>query len=119
MLPWPKLTQAKSELGLANVTVHTARVEQLQVTPLFDVITSRAFAELADFIGWSSHLLAPGGRFLALKGVLPADELAALPAGWMLESAQPLTVPLLEAQRHLLVIRRIADFDQTAAALLA
>lgn len=100
------LTQVKTELGLANVTVHTARVEQLQVAPPFDIITSRAFADLPDFINWSAHLLAPDGRFVAMKGVLPEAELAKLPAGWILESAQPLSVPMLEAQRHLLILRR-------------
>ncbi|MGB7479551.1 MAG: 16S rRNA (guanine(527)-N(7))-methyltransferase RsmG, partial [Burkholderiaceae bacterium] len=69
------LTQAKAELGLANVSVHTGRVEQLRAGP-FDVITSRAFAELAYFVAWSGHLLAPGGRFLALKGVRPDAEIA-------------------------------------------
>lgn len=100
------LTQVKAELGLANVTVYTARVEQLQVTDAFDVITSRAFAELKDFITWSSHLLAKDGAFIALKGVLPQDEVARLPEGWKLGKVQPLIVPGLDAQRHLLFIER-------------
>ena len=68
------LTQVKAELELANVTVYTARVEQLQVSDKFDVITSRAFADLSDFVNWSCHLLADGGRYIALKGVAPKDE---------------------------------------------
>ena len=98
------LTQAKAELGLANVTIHTARVEQLQVPEKFDVITSRAFAELNDFVTWSGHLLKEGGRFIALKGVKPDEEIARLPAGWKLTGMQALNVPGLQAERHLVFI---------------
>ena len=98
------LTQVKAELGLLNVTVHTARVEQLQVSRKFDVITSRAFAELNDFVAWAAHVLAPDGRFIALKGVLPKEEIARLPAGWKVTGVQPLHVPGLDAERHLIVI---------------
>jgi 16S rRNA (guanine527-N7)-methyltransferase len=100
------LTQARAELGLSNVTVHTARVEQLQVQQPFDVITSRAFAELKDFITWSHHLLQQGGRFIALKGVMPQEEIARLPAGWKVTQVQPLKVPSLDAERHLVFIER-------------
>lgn len=98
------LTQAKAELGLRNVTVYTARVEQLQVPEKFDVITSRAFAELNDFVTWSGHLLKEGGRFIALKGVMPSEEIARLPAGWKVTGVQALTVPGLDAERHLVFI---------------
>ncbi len=98
------LTQVKAELGLANVTVYTARVEELQVAHKFEVITSRAFAELADFVTWSGHLLQEGGCFIALKGVLPTDEIARLPAGWRASTVQPLIVPGLNAERHLVFI---------------
>lgn len=100
------LTQAKAELGLANVTVHTCRVEQMPATDQFDTIVSRAFAELADFVTWSGHLLAQGGRFVAMKGVMPEAEIAALPAGWMVAETLPLQVPGLDAQRHLIIIER-------------
>ncbi|WP_211453097.1 16S rRNA (guanine(527)-N(7))-methyltransferase RsmG [Collimonas antrihumi] len=102
------LTQVKAELGLGNVTVHTARVEQLQVAQKFDVITSRAFAELADFINWSAHLLTDNGQFIALKGVQPDEEIARLPAGWQVTEVQPLAVPGLDAERHLIFIKRSA-----------
>ena len=98
------LTQAKAELGLTNVTVHTARVEQLQVAQQFDVITSRAFAELSDFVTWSGHLLEEGGRFIAMKGVLPEQEIARLPSGWKVSKVQRLSVPGLDAERHLIFI---------------
>jgi 16S rRNA (guanine527-N7)-methyltransferase len=100
------LTQVKAELGLANVTVYTARVEQLQVSDKFDVITSRAFADLSDFVNWSSHLLADGGRYIALKGVAPKDEQERLPAEWKIDKVEPLDVPRLGAERHLIFIER-------------
>jgi 16S rRNA (guanine527-N7)-methyltransferase len=103
------LTQVKAELGLANVTVHTARVEQLQVPHKFDVITSRAFADLSDFVNWSGHLLAEGGRFIALKGVAPAAEQQRLPAEWRVSELRPLQVPKLGAERHLVFIERTAQ----------
>jgi 16S rRNA (guanine527-N7)-methyltransferase len=102
------LTQVKAELGLANVTVYTARVEQLQVEDAqrFDVITSRAFANLSDFVNWSGHLLAPGGRYIALKGVAPKDEQERVPPAWRITGVQPLHVPMLGAERHLIFIER-------------
>ncbi|MFT5588522.1 MAG: 16S rRNA (guanine527-N7)-methyltransferase [Bradyrhizobium sp.] len=103
------LTQAKAELGLANVTVYTGRVEELKVEPPFDVITSRAFAELADFVNWSGHLLAEQGRFIAMKGQLPVDEIARLPAGWNVTEIRPLKVPGLQAERHLIFVARSAE----------
>ncbi|MBS1187914.1 MAG: rRNA ((527)-N(7))-methyltransferase RsmG [Burkholderiaceae bacterium] len=100
------LTQAKAELGLANVTVHAGRVETLPAEEKFDAITSRAFASLADFVSLSSHLLAPGGCFIALKGVVPEDEIVALPAGWKVAEIRPVTVPALQAERHLIFLIR-------------
>ncbi|ASU41093.1 16S rRNA (guanine(527)-N(7))-methyltransferase RsmG [Herbaspirillum sp. meg3] len=100
------LTQAKAELQLSNVSVYTARVEQLQVEQLFDVITSRAFAELNDFVNWSNHLLQPGGHYIALKGVMPQDEISRLPEGWKVARTEALQVPGLDAERHLIFIER-------------
>ena len=100
------LTQAKAELGLRNVTVHTGRVEALQVTEKFDVITSRAFSELCNFIIWSGHLLADGGQFIAMKGVAPAQEIERLPQGWEVTGVQALSVPGLQAERHLVFVKK-------------
>ncbi len=100
------LTQVKAELGLANVTVYTARVEQLSVTQPFDVITSRAFADLSDFVNWSGHLLAEDGQFIALKGTAPPEEQERLPVDWKVTQLQPLTVPGLQAERHLVFIQK-------------
>lgn len=101
------LTQVKAELKLKNVTVHTGRVELLKVEHLFDVITSRAFSELNNFINWSHHLLADDGRFLAMKGVSPTQEIERLPAGWEVETIETLKVPSLDVERHLVIVKKI------------
>ena len=103
------LKQVKAELELANVTVYTAKVQELQVERQFDVITSRAFADLSDFVNWSGQLLAEGGRFIALKGVAPPDEQDRLPAEWKVSKLQPLRVPALNAERHLVFIERSGE----------
>ncbi|MGE5621786.1 MAG: 16S rRNA (guanine(527)-N(7))-methyltransferase RsmG [Bacillota bacterium] len=100
------LTQVKAELQLANVSVYTGRVEQLPVSQQFDVITARAFADLSDFVNWSGHLLQERGRFIAMKGVAPADEIARLPAGWQVTEVRALQVPGLNAERHLVFIQK-------------
>jgi 16S rRNA (guanine527-N7)-methyltransferase len=100
------LTQVRAELGLANVTVYTKKVQELEVKQPFDVITSRAFADLSDFVNWSGHLLAEGGRFIALKGTAPQDERERLPEPWKVERLQALKVPGLDAERHLVFISR-------------
>jgi 16S rRNA (guanine527-N7)-methyltransferase len=100
------LTQVKAELGLANVTVYTMKVQDLQVSDKFDVITSRAFADLSDFVNWSGHLLAQGGRFIALKGTAPKDEQERVPAEWKVTELRPLQVPRLGAERHLVFVER-------------
>jgi 16S rRNA (guanine527-N7)-methyltransferase len=102
------LTQVKAELNLTNVSVHTARVEKWNAPQKFDVITSRAFAELSDFITWSQHLLADEGCFIALKGVAPDMEIAKLPDGWKVSEVRALRVPTLQAERHLVFIERNA-----------
>lgn len=93
--------QAKIELGLANVSVHCARVEE--VVGAFDAVISRAFAELAAFINRAGHLSA---RLLAMKGAYPQAELERLPAGWRLADAVRLDVPGLRAERNLIVLGR-------------
>lgn len=103
------LTQVKAELGLNRVTVHTGRVETLKADEKFDVITSRAFADLSDFVQWSAHLLAPGGELIAMKGQAAADELQRLPGEWRISRKTALHVPGLNAQRHLVHIVRADD----------
>lgn len=100
------LKQVKAELELANVTVHTMKVQDLDVSDKFDVITSRAFADLSDFLEWSGHLLQEGGKFIALKGTAPAEEQERVPAAWKVTGLQPLQVPRLGAERHLVFVER-------------
>jgi 16S rRNA (guanine527-N7)-methyltransferase len=100
------LTQVKAELELANVTVHTKKVQELEVAIKFDVITSRAFADLSDFVNWSGHLLAEGGQFIALKGTAPPDEQERLPKEWKVTELRPIQVPSLQAERHLVFIQK-------------
>jgi 16S rRNA (guanine527-N7)-methyltransferase len=102
------LNQVKAELKLTNVSVHTMKVQDLVVEDKFDVITSRAFADLSDFVNWSGHLLAVGGKFIALKGVAPSEERERLPQDWRVVDLQPLWVPRLQAERHLVFIERAA-----------
>jgi len=102
------LNQVKAELKLTNVSVHTMKVQDLTVSEPFDVITSRAFADLSDFVNWSGHLLAEGGKFIALKGVAPSEERERLPQDWKVVDLQPLWVPRLQAERHLVFIERAA-----------
>ena len=97
------LQQASIELGLKNVTVHHARVEEMQGQ--YAQISSRAFADLGLFVSLTRHLLAPGGRWLAMKGVRPDDEIAALPADITVEAIISLIVPGLEAERHLIILK--------------
>jgi len=97
------LQQAVIELGLKNVTVHHARVEEMQGQ--YAQISSRAFAELGQFVSLTRHLLAPGGRWLAMKGLRPDDELKALPANVTVEAILPLAVPGLDAERHLIILK--------------
>ncbi len=97
------LQQAAIELGLKNVAVHHARVEEM--SGQYAQISSRAFAELALFVSLTRHLLAPGGRWLAMKGVRPDAEINALPADIQVEAVIPLTVPGLAAERHLIILK--------------
>lgn len=99
------LTQVKAQLGLANVSVHTGRVEELQAGQ-FDTITSRAFADLSDFVNWAGHHLEEGGQFIALKGTAPADEQQRVPSEWEVSEVRPIKVPGLDAERHLVFIKR-------------
>jgi 16S rRNA (guanine527-N7)-methyltransferase len=99
------LRQAKAELALANLEVACERVENWHPPAAFDVVLSRAFAELADFVVQAGHLVAPGGAMLAMKGVYPFEELARVPATHRVENVVALAVPTLEAQRHLVLLK--------------
>lgn len=98
--------QARIELGLDNVSVHCERVEGWQPEEKCDVVISRAFSDLAEFVRLSGHLLAAGGALLAMKGVHPYEEIAQLPAGWRVAEVMPLQVPGVEGARHLVRVVR-------------
>jgi 16S rRNA (guanine527-N7)-methyltransferase len=80
-------------------------VEQWKPGRTFDVVVSRAFSDLADFVLQARHLVAPGGYLLAMKGVHPFDEIAKVPASHRVESVIELAVPHLDAKRHLVLLR--------------
>jgi 16S rRNA (guanine527-N7)-methyltransferase len=98
------LQQAKAELGLANLDVVTSRVEDYRPAARFDVITSRAFSDLKEFVTLTRHLLEPGGRWLAMKGLYPNEEISVLPADVKVSAYHLLVVPGLEASRHLIIL---------------
>lgn len=98
------INQVRIELGLDNVTVYSGRVEKLSIENRFDAIISRAFSGLSDFVRLSSHLLTENGKFYAMKGLIPADEIGNLDSGWKVSRIEQLKVPGLDAQRHLIMI---------------
>lgn len=98
------LAQAKAELGLANLEVVCERVEKWRPAQPFDLVVSRAFAELADFVSLAGHLLAPGGSLLAMKGLHPYEEIARLPKTHRVDRVVPVRVPGVNAERHLVFL---------------
>ena len=100
------MRQAIRELGLADARVAESRIEALNEPGAYAAITARALATLPLMLELGGHLLADDGVLLAMKGVVPDDELAQLPAGWTLDATHPLQVPGLDAERHLVVVRR-------------
>jgi 16S rRNA (guanine527-N7)-methyltransferase len=97
--------QAIGELGLANATAVTSRVETYVAPAPFDVVISRAFANLAAFVAAARRQLVPGGALVAMKGRLPGPELAALPSGVRVVATPALTVPGVEGERHLVILQ--------------
>jgi 16S rRNA (guanine527-N7)-methyltransferase len=99
------LKQAAIELKLSNVTVCCERVESWIPERKFELIISRAFSDLADFVTMSKHLLSEGGTFAAMKGVYPHEEIAQLPSGYRVERIIHLKIPGHKAQRHLAMVK--------------
>lgn len=92
-------------LGIRNAQAIAARGESFPGEKNFDVVVARAVGNLADLLHNAGPLLAPGGRLLAMKGKSPEDEVAALPRGWRAEITK-LVVPGLDAERHLVSLKR-------------
>ena len=102
------LTQASAELALTNVKVVIERAESYRPGLPFDIVISRAFSSIADFIRLAGHLCSPGGVLAAMKGARPDAEIAQLPDPWRAEKIIPLHVPQLDAERHLVMLRKSA-----------
>ncbi len=100
------IQQAAATLQLPNLRGVHARVESLAGP--YDVVSSRAFASLADFVSWSAGALGQEGVWMAMKGKHPAAEIDALPAASTVFHVEQLTVPGLEAERCLIWLRRAA-----------
>ncbi|OYY49868.1 MAG: 16S rRNA (guanine(527)-N(7))-methyltransferase RsmG [Methylophilaceae bacterium 17-44-8] len=99
------MRQVKGELGLDNLSVVHARVEEYQPKLPYDQIISRAFSEIALFLRLTKHLIAGGGEWLAMKGLVPTQELASL--GVKPKAIQPLCVAGLDAERHLVIFDNV------------
>jgi len=98
------IRQVIHELGLTNVTPVLARVQDFRPESGFDSVVSRAFASLADMLGWCHHLVSDSGRFVALKGLAADDELADVKAPFEVAGVYPIVVPELDAARHVVEI---------------
>jgi 16S rRNA (guanine527-N7)-methyltransferase len=96
------LFQVKTALGLDNITVHQERAERWQPQTSYDVVLSRAFASLVDMVKVCAHLCGSEGRFLAMKGTWPEQEIAALAGCCDVRQIHVLRVPGLEEDRHLI-----------------
>lgn len=98
------LNQVKLQLKLDNIQPLQSRVEEHQPGQGYDGVISRAFASINDMLSWCRHLPAQNGRFFAMKGAAVQEEIAALPDFVKVASVQPLSVPQLHAQRHLVIL---------------
>jgi 16S rRNA (guanine527-N7)-methyltransferase len=99
------LRQAVIELGLRNADVHVGRAETWHPAERFAVVITRGFASLVKFLAACRHLAAPAGVLAAMKGAYPEAELAEVPAGCDCSDVRRLKVPLLDAERHLVLCR--------------
>lgn len=98
------LRQVKMELMLTNVMVHGGRVEELQSK--FDLVISRAFAELGEYLRLAGKLCSPDGMIAAMKGIFPYEELRDIAPPFALKQVVKLGVPGVDAERHLVLISR-------------
>lgn len=96
--------QAVTELGLGNVQVVQARVEDYRPGAPFDTVISRAFSAIADMLRQAGRHCAPDGVLLAMKGGEPREELAALPSGYKVQAIRRLQVPGLNEERHVVCL---------------
>ena len=100
------LREAVRQLGLGNARVAESRAEAVAEPGAYAQITARALDTLAGILEVGGHLLSPSGRLLAMKGIDPVEEIAALPPGWTALAVHALAVPGLAAERHLVEVGR-------------
>jgi 16S rRNA (guanine527-N7)-methyltransferase len=100
------LKQAVIELRLANATVVQERVEAWRTRASFELVITRAFADLAEFLALAGRLCARNGVMAVMKGALPQGVLDRLAPGFELKKVVPLQVPGLRAERHLVLVQR-------------
>lgn len=100
------LHQAVTELGLPNAVAVQGRLKRWQPGQLFDTVICRAFGTLAEFAAACGRLVEPNGRLVAMKGRRPTDEIALVPAPWRVTGVERVTVPGLDAERHIVVMER-------------
>ena len=93
-------------LSLKNAEVFEGRAENYEPAAMFEIVISRAFASLADFLRLTGHLAGANGKWLAMKGKLDANEQKDLPEGFQIVDVKPLSVPGLDEARHLIVVAR-------------
>lgn len=107
------IRQAIGEIGLQNADVVCERVEQFQPIKKFDVVISRAFAELSGFVSVAAHLVAASGQMLAMKGVYPHEEIERLDknlnAAYRVDAVIKLNVPQVEGERHLVILKKTKE----------
>jgi 16S rRNA (guanine527-N7)-methyltransferase len=102
------LRQVVFQLKLTNVTPVLSRVEKYQPEIPFDGVLSRAFSSLNDMVSWCHHLIATEqGRFYALKGQYPNDEIESLPENILLTNSYKINVPELIGERHLIELKKV------------
>ena len=100
------IQQAVAELGLNNVEVISERIENFQIDKTFDTVTARAYSAIDNLISGVQHLLNEQSVILAMKGTYPVAELENIPSPYHVESIEKLQVPGLDADRHLVIIRK-------------
>lgn len=100
------LVQAQLSLGIPNIEIYNVRVESLPDEQVFDQIMSRAFTALDNMVELCKHLLSEGGQFLAMKGLIPKEEMALLDSNYFVKDIVALTVPGCLDQRHLITIEK-------------
>jgi len=100
--------QATLELGLANIKVENTRIESYQSPRQLDIVVSRAFSSLAEFVTACQHLCSPQTRLLAMKGQFPEAEMAELPAGWQTAQIVMVEIPECGAERHIVELVKIS-----------